>query len=175
MSDEISLLLSIQDSTLRQALEKLITEDKLLSFLSDNPQNALEFITITDQSDYDKKENEVVIFAGDSDNESFTCCPPEAGHLKSAARRAYCHRETVNMNKAACNSVQEHGGSLENLAQEISWKTRNFKKLTETRLAIADQLPVAIAVVDESSVVSFLNKEAQILFQGQDFSLWESQ
>ena len=71
MSDKIALLLSIQDTSLLAELKKLISEDKLLSILAENSQIAFEFISVTDNEDYDYKENETVIFTGDSENKKF--------------------------------------------------------------------------------------------------------
>lgn len=167
MSDKIALLLSIQDTSLLAELKKLISEDKLLSILAENSQIAFEFISVTDNEDYDYKENETVIFTGDSENKKFISCAPEAALLKSAIRRAYCLWETVNMNKSACNSVQKHGKSLAKIAKELTWKTQNSKKTDKIRLAVADQLPIATVVVDLKGIVSFLNKQAQKLFQSQ--------
>jgi hypothetical protein len=168
MSEKIALLVDIQDPTLFTEMSQLIAEDKLLALLSDDPQSALEYITITDKCDYDSKANETVIFAGDAERGNFISCPPEADLLKGAIRRAYCHWETVNMNKAACNSVQEHGSSLEHIAQELSWRAKNFSRLAEIRQVVVNQLPIATIVVDEKSIVTFLNVQAHKLFQGLD-------
>ena len=168
MSERIALLIDVQNTSLLDELRNVISEDRLLARLSDDPQSALEYITITDRQDYDCKSNETVIYAGEQEKKFFTCCPPEAGQLKSAVRRAYCHWETANMNKAACNSVQEYGESLESIAQGLSWKAKQFNRLKEIRFAVADQSPVATAVVDQSGVVCFLNSKAHQLFQGLD-------
>ena len=169
MSEIIATLIKVQEESLRNEIHESLLADQLLAVLSDNPHNAREFITVTDDPDYDILENELVIFAGQTDREGFFAqVNTNSTEISRAVKRGYFHWETVNMNKAACQSVQMHKENLEEIVSELSYAINSKVQLQEIKGSLPDFLPVGVSVVDENGKVIYGNREFHKLFQGSD-------
>ena len=169
MSEKIATLIKVEEEGLRKEIQESLLSDQLLAVLSDNPHNAREFITVTDKEDYDILQNELVIFTGESQREDFFAkVNTNCTEISRAVKRGYFHWETVNMNRAACQSVQSHRDSLEEIAYELSVTAKHKGHLNEIKQTIADVLPVGLIVIECNGKIIYANKEFLKLYQRND-------
>ena len=169
MSENIATLIKVQEENLRCEIQESLLADQLLAFLSNDPHNAKEFITITDDPDYNILENEMVVLTGKTDRKGFFAqVNTNCTEITRAVKRGYFHWETMNMNRAACQSVQDHKESLEEIAYELSFTAKNKKQITDIKMSISDILPVGVIVIEDEGKIIYANQEFHRLFNGKD-------
>ena len=167
MSEKIATLIKVREESLRCEIQESLLADQLLAFLSNDPHSAKEFITVTDDPDYNILENELVILTGQTENKGFFAqVNTNCTDISRAVKRGYFHWETVNMNRAACQSVQTHRDSLEEIAYELSFTAKHKKQLREIKMSLSDLLPVGVIVIEAEGEIIYANEEFHKLFQG---------
>ena len=169
MSEKIATLIKVSGEGLRNEIQESLLSDQLLAVLSDNPHNAREFITVTDDPDYNILGNELVIFTGNTKrNDFFATVNTNCTDISRAVKRGYFHWETVNMNRAACQSVQTHKDTLEEIAYGLSHTAKHNKHLRNIKMSLPDVLPVGVMVIEGDGNIVYANREFHKLCQGSD-------
>ena len=169
MSEKIATLIKVQEESLHSEILQSLLADQLLAFLVNDPHSAKEFITVTDDPDYNILENEMVILTGQTENQGFFAqVNSNCTDITRAVKRGYFHWETMNMNRAACQSVQKHKDSLEEIAYELSYTAKHKKQLTDLKISIPDILPVGVIVIEDNGKIIYVNQEFHKLISGKD-------